>query len=148
MIRLPLLILAACILSGCSTLGRKRDWYEGPAELREPTRAAINAAIHHLSRETGMNLKWDWSRDRIEIRLVAPEGQSGWGPVIYRETRNGRQSVLGYAIPGLVVMPRGHGMGTLRHEVGHVVMIKNGNTDQDYHHSLEFFRRNLGTQTY
>jgi hypothetical protein len=131
-------------VTGCSTFGRKRDWYDGPAELREPTREAINHAIHHLSRETGRDLKWDWNRNTIRIRIIQPDRQGPLGPT---NVWNG-QNVLGRAIPGEIILPVGFGQGTFQHEIGHVVMFANGITDTDYHHSLNYFKRNIGRQTY
>ena len=143
-------LLTICLLtvaitgSGCATFGRRnRDWYSGPEEYREMTRDAINAAIHNLSPVVGRQLKWDWGRDAIEIRLTDPDGWSRGHPYFVRTIDDHTVTAHGRAVPYYVLVPRGFGLGTFRHEVAHIVMFKNGNTDVDYHHSLEYFRRNI-----
>ena len=143
-------LLTICLLtvaltgSGCATFGRRnRDWYSGPEEYRQAVEDAINAAIHNLSPVVGRQLKWDWGRDRIEVRMVQPDGVSQGHPY-FRRTIGGHTIVAhGRAIPGQIMLPHGFGRGTLRHEVAHAVLFANGNTDVDYHHSLEYFRRNI-----
>ena len=139
------IFLLTCVLagSGCAVFGRRdRDWYDGPEEYREDVKNAIDAAIHNLSPVVGRQLKWDWNRNRIEVRMVQPDGVSQGHPY-FRRTVGGHTIVAyGRAIPGQIMLPYGFGRGTLRHEVAHVVLFANGISDVDYHHTLEYFKRN------
>jgi hypothetical protein len=127
-----LLTLAACKSGG------ERSWYSGPAELKAQTEHGINAALAELPREIGRPLKWDWSRDRVTVRLLAAAGRSNGWPTI--KMPNGQQ-VYGYTIGNVIYLPNGFERRTLIHECGHVVLFRNGNADIAWHHSLPFFKR-------
>ena len=133
---LPLLILLA--FAGCKSTG-SRDWYSGPAEVKPYTQDAINTALAELPRDTKTTLKWDWGSNRVNVKIVPATGKAYGQPTL--RAPDGDQ-VYGYAIGNTVYLPVGFHSKTLLHEIGHVVMYANGNTDANWHHSLSFFKRN------
>jgi hypothetical protein len=133
---LPVIVLLA--LAGCKSSG-SRSWYSGPAELKAQTQDAINTALAELPRDVKRPLKWDWSRNRVTVRIVEPTGRvRGWPTVTNPHTG---EQVYGYAVGSEITLPRGFERRTLIHECGHVVMYANGFPDWEYHHTLPFFDR-------
>ena len=131
---LPLMILLA--FAGCKSTG-SRSWYSGPEEHKIATMRAIDTALAELPREIGRPLKWDWTKNRVTLRVVPATGWAhGWPTVTY----NGEQ-VYGYTIRSVITVPVGFEGRTLIHEVGHVVFYANGNADGAWQHSLPFFKR-------
>lgn len=120
---LGLWVVAMLVLApGCATR-RSSDWYNGPAELKEPTRHAINAALANLPPQVKQPLKWKWDDWRVSVKIVEPIGHMGGQPYIISPS-GGR--CYGYAIPGSITLPRGFRISTLNHEAGHVVLWANG----------------------
>jgi hypothetical protein len=120
---------------GCATR-RASDWYNGPAELKEPVRQAVNLALAELPPEVGRPLRWDWNRNRINVRVVDPVGMMYGEPYIISPSGN---RVTGLAYPSSITLPRGFKLAALRHEVGHVVLFANGKHGD--HHIYPFFDR-------
>ena len=133
---LPLVVLLA--FAGCKSSG-SRSWYSGPEEHKIATMRAIDTALVELPRDIGRPLKLDWTRNRVNVKVVPATGKAYGQPTL--RAPDGDQ-VYGYAIGNTVYLPVGFHSKTLLHEIGHVVMYANGNTDANWHHSLSFFKRN------
>ena len=106
---LPILILLA--VAGCKS-GGSRDWYNGPAELKQATEAAINTARAELSQELNRPLKWDWSRNRVTLLIQEPTAHVRGLPQIPHPDG----LVGGYATPSSITLPRGFRRPSLVHE--------------------------------
>ena len=79
------LLIALCIinLQGCFLSGRyNHDWYSGPQAHKEETRRAINTVLHHSKGQ----LKWDWNKHSVHIRIVKPAGKLRGKPYIMMQS--------------------------------------------------------------
>lgn len=125
---------------------RKHEWFDGPAELKEHTKRAVNVAIAEIERRHGIRLKFRWDKDTLKIRegkirsrdrrglpLINPDGDDSqeYGSYLPRQ----RQSIL----------PRGCTFGTLVHEIGHDLLHKAGYPPSNHHSQFRnFFRTFTG----
>lgn len=125
-------------------LKKKHDWYNGPDELRDQFRHAINGAIHELAMD-GIRVKFKWNDWTMTFRYIdgvagTVQGNRPW----YRHSFFPGARVLGHYDPAtqIIYAPRGFQPQTDIHEVVHYLCDKNNtHRTESQNHTLAIFKR-------